>query len=148
MEIREPKDCPYYLISRSTLAVTAELKREFASADVGGVRPAYLGVLLSLWREDGLNAAELGRRAGLEPSTMTGLLDRMEHDGLLARAADPGDRRAQRICLTDAGRRVREPVLAAVDRTLKRVLSGVSAADVARVKNTLRRILMNTDRAV
>jgi DNA-binding MarR family transcriptional regulator len=143
----DPKDCPYYLISRSTLAVTAALKQEFASAGLEGVRPAYLGVLMSLWREDGLSAVELARRAGLEPSTMTGLLDRMERDKLLIRRAHPEDRRAQRIYLTETGRSVRRPTLAAVNRTLARVLEGVSAADLTRIKDTLRRVLANTDRA-
>ena len=143
----DPRDCPYYLISRSTLAVTAELKQEFASARLEGVRPAYLGVLMSLWREDGLSAVELARRAGLEPSTMTGLLDRMERDKLLMRHAHPEDRRAQRIYLTETGRSVRKPTLAAVNRTLARVLEGVSAGDLTRIKETLRRILANTDRA-
>ncbi len=146
MAIREPTECPYYLISRSSLAVTAHLKQEFASSGVEGVRPSYLGVLMSLWCEDGLNAAELGRRAGLEPSTMTGLLDRMERDGLLARAADPADRRAQRIHLTNTGRQVRDPVLAVVDRTLTKVLDGVSEAELGRLKNTLRQVLANTDK--
>jgi DNA-binding MarR family transcriptional regulator len=148
MGIRDPQNCPYYLISRSTLAVTAELKQEFASAGLEGVRPAYLGVLMGLWRDDGLSAVELARRAGLEPSTMTGLLDRMERDGLLVRRADPADRRAQRIHLTEAGRTVREPTLAAVDRTLARVLEGVSEADLIRIKDTLRRVLTNTDRSI
>lgn len=143
----DPKDCPYYLISRSALAVTAELKEEFASAALEGVRPAYLGVLLTLWRDDGPSAVELARRAGLEPSTMTGLLDRMERDRLLVRRADPDDRRAQRIYLTDTGRAVRRPTLAAVDRTLARVLDGVSETELIRLKDILRRVLANTDRA-
>jgi DNA-binding MarR family transcriptional regulator len=146
MPIREASDCPYYLISRSTLAVTARLKQQFASAGLAGIRPSYLGVLMSLWREDGLTSAELGRRAGLEPSTMTGLLDRMERDHLVIRAAAPGDRRAQRICLTEFGRQVREPVLKAVDTTLGEVLEGVSEKDLARVKETLRLVLANTDK--
>ena len=79
--------------------------------------------------------------------TMTGLLDRMERDQLLVRRADPEDRRAQRIYLTETGRSVRKPTLAAVNRTLARVLQGVPAADLTRIKDTLRRILANTDRA-
>lgn len=148
MPVRDPQDCPYYLISRSTLAVTAELKQEFASAGMEGVRPAYLGVLMSLWREDGLNVAELGRRAGVEPSTMTGLLDRMERDRLVIRRADPEDRRAQRIHLTEEGKQVRNRVLEVVDRTLNRVLRGVSEEDLVRVKEVLRRVLANTERSV
>lgn len=146
MPPRDPTDCPYYLVSRASLAVTACLKREFAAASVEGVRPAYLGVLMCLWIEDGLNVLELGRRAGLEPSTMTGLLDRMEQDGLVVRAADPHDRRAHRIQLTDLGRRVREPVLEVVDRTLDGVLEGIPERELARVKTTLRSILANTEK--
>jgi DNA-binding MarR family transcriptional regulator len=146
--VRDPQDCPYYLVSRSTLAVTAELKQEFALAGLEGVRPAYLGVLMSLWREDGLNVAELGRRAGVEPSTMTGLLDRMERDRLVARSADPEDRRAQRIHLTEEGGQVRDRVLEVVDRTLNRVLRGVAEEDLVRAKEVLRRVLANTERSV
>jgi DNA-binding MarR family transcriptional regulator len=144
---RDPKECPYYLISRSTLAVTAEMKQEFAAAGLDGVRPAYLGVLMSLWNEDGLNVAELGRRSGVEPSTMTGLLDRMERDRLVVRRADPDDRRAQRIHLTEEGKNVRDPALEVVDRTLDRVLQGVAEEDLARAKAVLRRVLENAERA-
>ena len=74
----DPEECPYYLITRVSLGATAAMKRGFIEAGIGFVRPAYLGSLMSLWREDGLKVIDLGRRAGLEPSTMTGLLDRME----------------------------------------------------------------------
>lgn len=139
-----PTDCPYYLISRSTLMVTAELKRGFASAGVEQVKPAYLGVLLCLWREDGLKMIELGQRAGLEPSTMTGLLDRMERDSLVHRENDPADRRAIRIFLTDKGRNVRKPVLRVLDQTLDKVFTGISPEALDQMKNTLTRILDNS----
>ncbi len=141
--IAEPTECPYYLISRATLVVTAALKRDLASAGVGHVRPAYLGVLMSLWSEDSLQVGELGRRAGLEPSTMTGLLDRMARDGLLERRADPSDRRAQRIHLTAAGHEARGPVSEVVNRTLDRMLEGVSGQDITHLKDTLKRLLSN-----
>jgi DNA-binding MarR family transcriptional regulator len=139
-------DCPYYLITRASLVVTGYLRRMLAEAGAGQVRPAYLGVLMSLWREDGLKVVELGRRAGLEPSTMTGLVDRMERDGLLARRPDPDDRRAQRIHLTDEGRRVEGAVSQIVDRTLGSVLEGVDEDDMDRLKTALRRVLSNTHR--
>ena len=117
-------------------------------AGLEGVRPAYLGVLMSLWNEDGLNVAELGRRSGVEPSTMTGLLDRMERDRLVVRRADLEDRRAQRIHMTEEGKKVRDPILEVVDRTLDRVLQGVAEEDLARAKEVLRRVLANTERVV
>lgn len=139
----EPTDCPYYLVSRSTLVVTAALRRALDAAEVEAVRPAYLGVLLCLWREDGLKVVELGRRAGLEPSTMTGLLDRMERDGLVVRTDDPHDRRALCIRLTEQGRMVQEPVTEVLDRTLAEMFAGVSEAEVEDLKRTLRQVLVN-----
>lgn len=138
-----PIDCPYYLISRVALVVTSALKRGFADAGVNAVKPAYLGVLLTLWREDGLKVIDLGRKSGLEPSTMTGLLDRMERDALLYREADPSDRRAQRIYLTATGRKVKTPVLQAVDKVLAEVFKGIDEKELRNTKNTLQRVLTN-----
>src|ERR1700737_4605934 len=41
-----------------------------------------------------LSPTELARRAGLHPATMTGILDRLERGGWIARERDPSDRRA------------------------------------------------------
>jgi DNA-binding MarR family transcriptional regulator len=40
----------------------------------------------------------------LAPRTITELLDSLERDGLVARTADPADRRARQVSLTPAGR--------------------------------------------
>ena len=143
MTEKNPLDCPYYLISRVTLLVTSALKKGFAAAGVDAVKPAYLGVLLTLWREDGLKVIDLGRCSGLEPSTMTGLLDRMERDALLLRKADPNDRRAQRINLTDKGRGIKAPVIRIVDEVLADVFQGVHDEDIRYAKDILRRVLTN-----
>jgi DNA-binding MarR family transcriptional regulator len=41
-----------------------------------------------------LSPSALARRAGLHPATMTGVLDRLERGGWIARERDPSDRRA------------------------------------------------------
>jgi DNA-binding MarR family transcriptional regulator len=144
LEFIEVSECPYYLITRASLVATTYLKRELARAGVAHVRPAYLGVLMSLWMENNLKAVELGRRAGLEPSSMTGLLDRMERDLLVVRKADPDDRRALRIQLTMSGLKVKGSVLEVLDRTLKHMLEGVDEGDIEKLKESLRRVLANT----
>jgi DNA-binding MarR family transcriptional regulator len=98
---------------------------------------------MSLWQEDGLKVIELGKKAGLEPSTMTGLLDRMERDELVARTTDPNDRRALRINLTKTGQQVRDPVLKVVDRVLTEVFAGIAEDDISQTKNLLRHVLAN-----
>jgi len=112
---------------------------------VGSVRPSYLGVLMSLWKADDRKVGDLGQAAGLEPSTMTGIIDRMVRDGLAVREADPTDRRAFRIRLTGAGRDLQAPVTGAIDRVMGRMLEGVDIDDLARLRGTLRRALTNVE---
>jgi DNA-binding MarR family transcriptional regulator len=143
MALKSVKECPYYLISRVSLVVTSALKKGFADAGVQKVRPAYLCVMMSLWEEDGLKVIELGKKAGLEPSSMTGLLDRMERDGLVSRTMDPRDRRVLRIYLNESGQNARDPILNVIDDVLADVFAGISKEDISHTKNLLRHVLAN-----
>ena len=51
----------------------------------------------------GLRMSDLGKRLGIAPSTLTRNLGRLEERGLIEKAPDPVDGRAQRVVLTDAG---------------------------------------------
>jgi DNA-binding MarR family transcriptional regulator len=57
-------------------------------------------------RPEGLTQTELGRALIMHRSNVTGLVDRLEQRGLLARHDSAGDRRAWRVCLTPAGTRL------------------------------------------
>lgn len=54
---------------------------------------------------EGLTQAELSRMMLVNRPNVTGLIDRLEKIGLVRRAAVPGDRRSNRIVLTEAGER-------------------------------------------
>ncbi len=76
----------------------------FARWDLG---PSQFNVLnLLADRPAGLTQAELGRALIMHRSNVTGLVDRLERRGLLARHARAGDRRAWRVQLTPAGQRL------------------------------------------
>lgn len=152
-------DCPYYLITRASLSLTALLKKELAAAGATDIKPAYLGALMCLWCDEamdeilskfgncgGLRLSELGKRAGLEPSTMTGLIDRMEKDGLVVRASDPDDRRALRVNLTEKGAEVRDRVFQAVSSMLVSAFSGVEPESLETMKNVMIKILSNVNK--
>ena len=51
-----------------------------------------------------LTQRELGERLLVDKSDLTGVIDRMEKAGLVARRAVKGDRRCNAVALTDAGR--------------------------------------------
>jgi DNA-binding MarR family transcriptional regulator len=55
-------------------------------------------------RHGPISPSALARRAGLHPATMTGILDRLERAGWIARERDPADRRAVSVrALPDRG---------------------------------------------
>jgi DNA-binding MarR family transcriptional regulator len=58
------------------------------------LRGADLECLDLISREGPLSPSTLARRSGLHPATMTGILDRLERGGWIARERDPADRRA------------------------------------------------------
>lgn len=74
-----------------------------------------------LWhlRNGGRTPAELLQAFGIQPSTLTGVLDRLETRGLIGRSRHPTDRRSYLLMLTPAGKR------AAL--TVRQVLDGFEA---------------------
>lgn len=70
---------------------------------LGVTYPQYL-VLLALWEQDNVTVTALGARVHLDSGTLSQLLKRLEHAGLLSRRRDVGnDERRVLISLTDAG---------------------------------------------
>lgn len=71
-----------------------------------GITPDQFTVLRTLLEHepDGLVQSELTKLMASDPNTIASLLDRMEEAALIARKADPKDRRANRIILKALGR--------------------------------------------
>lgn len=123
--------------------MTSTFKKTFAAAGLGELRPSYLVVLWCLWEEEGVKMSELARCAGLEPSTMTGLLDRMERQGFVTREADPDDRRALRIHLTESGRSLRETAQRLVQETIDLLFEGIDDKEIDAINDVLYRVMAN-----
>jgi DNA-binding MarR family transcriptional regulator len=60
-------------------------------------------LLWALRDEDGLPVGVLAEHLGVNPSTITGHVDRLVRQGLVRRLEDPADRRIVRNFLTDEG---------------------------------------------
>jgi DNA-binding MarR family transcriptional regulator len=74
-----------------------------------------------------------------DPSNVTGLIDRIERLGLVARSADPDDRRVRRLELTASGQTVRRRL----DRdigALKAPFVDLSFEELATLADLLRRV--------
>jgi DNA-binding MarR family transcriptional regulator len=130
-----------FLLAKASQRWNELLAEEFRAAGYPEVRPAYGSILLPLWEEDDLRMGELGRRARLAKQTMTTMVRLMERDGLVARAPDPEDGRAQRVRLTDRGHELRgvaRRVLGTLDR---RVGKRLSAREIATFESCLQEVM-------
>jgi DNA-binding MarR family transcriptional regulator len=84
---------------RSTFEVMGVLTRVGAENDLSLTQLRVLGIL----RDRRPRMTELAGYLGLDKSTMSGLIDRAERRGLLARGRSPEDRRIVDVFLTPAG---------------------------------------------
>jgi DNA-binding MarR family transcriptional regulator len=113
-----------------------------------GLTRAQWRVLVHLGPRQGINQSALADILELDAVTMGRHVDRLERDGWLERRADPGDRRAWRLYLTEAA----QPTLDRMERIATEMqaaaLEGISPADRERLIATLGRIKANLAPAV
>lgn len=118
------------------------LEQVLASHGLAGqVRPGMGQILFALFKADDRIISEIAAELQLSASTMTDMLRRMERAGLVARRRDDADRRAIRICLTEAGRSIRQRcqnVRAEINRVLT---ADLSAAEVKVAKQLMERMI-------
>ena len=73
-------------------------------SDKFGTTGPQLWALKTISQNENLSLGELGRRMYLHPSTITGLIDRLEKKGLVERDRDQTDRRVIKLRLTSKGK--------------------------------------------
>lgn len=95
-------------------------------------------VMAALWRAPGgMMMSELSRFLLVSNGNVTGIVDRLVAEGLVARAAREGDRRASVVRLTEAGRDAFAAMAEAHARWIDELLGGIAPAEAEAVAETL-----------
>ena len=94
-----------------TLGRIRRTLREFTrfseqAAERAGLKPQQHQALLAIRAEKGLTVGELAARLSLRPHSATGLVDRLERLGLVARQPSEQDRRQTTLALTASGEEI------------------------------------------
>lgn len=105
-------------------------------ATMGLTGPQRLVVRL-VGRFPGITAGRLANILHVHPSTLTGVLRRLEKRGYLERKSDPLDARKALFSLTDTGRAVDAPAASTVEAAVQRALSRVPKARMAGAQEVL-----------
>jgi DNA-binding MarR family transcriptional regulator len=87
--------------------------------------------LRMIGREPGMPTLRLATLLHLHPSTVTGILDRLERGGLVARATDRKDARTTRLRLTRRGHRVNAVTAGTVEHAVSRGLATLATGRIA-----------------
>lgn len=112
-----------------------------ALARANGLGMLEFLVLARAAEDDGVISGEAGRSLGLTTSTMTGLSDRLERDGLVRRHPHPTDRRLVVLKATARGRRICKRTLGPIYAELTSEARALSVRERTAVAQFLDRLI-------
>jgi DNA-binding MarR family transcriptional regulator len=119
-------------------AVYAESGREY------GLTPQQ-GQLLCVLMPRSYGMSELGAMLRLAKSSLTGLVDRTERNGLVRREADPRDTRAVRVALTERGAELAEEFYTETCRRVDGLAAGLGPQEREMLARLLGRVVLDNE---
>lgn len=127
------------------IAETAHaLRRAFdRRAATLGVTRAQWKVLFRLSRTPGMRQVELADALDVEPITLSRIVDRLEEAGLVAREADPADRRAWRLQVTEKAKPLIAKLRHLAEGLIDDAFKGLSREDLAVMSAKLAQVREN-----
>jgi len=110
-----------------------------------GISGSQWGVLRALHREEaaghaGLRLTDIGDRLLITPPSVTGVVNRLEKLGWVARKASPGDGRAKLVVLTPAGRAMFAKIIEGHRARVHKVMAGLSGEELHALHELLKQL--------
>jgi DNA-binding MarR family transcriptional regulator len=105
-----------------------------------GVTGSQRFVIRMVGRFPGIPAGDLARILHVHPSTLTGIVRRLERSGAVHRRADPRDGRRSLLGLTDKGRRFDVASEGTIEAAVARALEDTSPDTLQAAREVLRSI--------
>jgi MarR family transcriptional regulator, organic hydroperoxide resistance regulator len=127
-----------WLLHRAAQRMRAALDEVARAHGLAGVRDWIVLTAIDVGPQQ--TQLALGRSLGVDKTTLTLLLDRLEAAGLVTRGLDGHDRRARIPRLTEAGRGIQREVVAERDRAEARLLAAFSPQEQRLLRDLLTRL--------
>jgi DNA-binding MarR family transcriptional regulator len=111
-----------------------------------GLTGPQLTVIKLLETFDNLSLSSLSERIRAQNSTVTGIIDRMEREGLVRRERSTSDRRVVHIRLSEKGQKLAQQIQVEPMEIFRAALLGLSNADLRdllRIMNKLQKYVRN-----
>jgi DNA-binding MarR family transcriptional regulator len=114
-------------------------------AGESGVTPVQFAVLQALAAQAGIDQRTLAGVVSFDTSTIGGVIDRLEARGLLTRSHSDGDRRVRLLHLTPEGEAMLAQLTPSMQRTQKRILEPLQAAERKEFMRMLQAVIAHHD---
>jgi DNA-binding MarR family transcriptional regulator len=125
-------------LSEAFWAVARELREKSAETLAPwDITPAHLRALRTLSRHGTMRLSELSDRLQIAPRTATEVVDALQARDLVRRRADPADRRATLVEVTERGAGILDEIRAARGTEAGRVFGRLGPADRAELARIL-----------
>jgi DNA-binding MarR family transcriptional regulator len=121
-------------------AHSLEARVESRLADVGLSLPKLAALHQLSQAGDSLPLGQLAERLACVKSNVTQLVDRLEADGLVLRAADPGDRRSRLAVLTESGRSAFQKGMQIQQQCEREIFGALSSDEAASLQTLLAKL--------
>jgi MarR family transcriptional regulator, multiple antibiotic resistance protein MarR len=141
-ESLQPGGSVGYLINKVRLVLNAEVDRELEPLDITAAQFAIMAHLAFNLAD---SASALCSGMDYDPGAMTRMVDRLEAKGFIRRVRERGDRRKLRLELTEEGKAAFPKMKARVVVVLNRLLGDFSKAEAAKLREFLKRMLVNAE---
>ncbi|HEV3105954.1 MAG TPA: MarR family transcriptional regulator [Trinickia sp.] len=120
----------------TTNLVQAELRRRLR-AEFDTTLPRFDFMAQLERHPEGLKMSEISRRLMVTGGNVTGITDQLEKEGLVARDADPNDRRSFSVRLTPSGRALFDKMARAHEQWVVELFGGLGLDDKSKVHQRL-----------
>lgn len=127
-------------VARTAHALHQALSRDLSPL---GVSCRQAQVLLLLRRYSELSQRQLARMLGIEPATLSGILDRMERDGLINRIRHKSDRRKSTIVVRSSCERLCKAASECVAALMNKAIAGIAPEELNALRKSLKSITDN-----
>lgn len=100
-------------------------------------------ILFELSKENGLSQKELATRMQIRPQSLTGVLEKLETEGLIDRVRSTTDKREQNVFITESGKKQCSVVYGCRCEAASKLMSPLSEEEKEELDKLLGKILAN-----
>lgn len=132
-----------YLIGRARVLLHEFITKELEDKGIYNIVPSHGDIIIALLQHESLSMCALACRINRDPSTVTTLVKKLNHLGYTEVYKDAGDKRTNRVSLTDKGRKLETIIVEISEKLYRQQWDHISEHDMIIFRQVLQQIIQN-----